>query len=84
MASTVVGKSFKLPEFQTTGVNEVHEMKGKRDRANQEIFLHENYVRIDQLPLEELNQMISKLLVLCTLFQFGTSRYVDAHVTLLV
>ncbi len=32
-------------------------MKGKRDRAKQEIFLHENSVRLDQLPLEELNQI---------------------------
>ena len=37
--------------------NEVNEMKGKRDRAKQEIFLHENTVRLDQLPLEDLNQI---------------------------
>ena len=30
--------------------------QGKRDRAEQEIFLHENKVSLEALPLEELNQ----------------------------
>ena len=36
--------------------NEVKEDKGKRDRAQQEIFLHENKVALEDLPLERLNQ----------------------------
>ena len=51
-----VVKTIREVEDRFSNYNEVHEMKGKRDRANQEIFLHENSVRLDQLPLEELNQ----------------------------
>ena len=36
--------------------NEMKETKGKRDRANQEIFLHENSISMAELPLKELNQ----------------------------
>ena len=34
--------------------NEVKESKGARDRAQQEIFLHENRVALKKLPLDEL------------------------------
>ena len=43
-------------ESRFANYNEMEESKGKRDRANQEIFLHENSVSMSQLPLEELNQ----------------------------
>ena len=43
-------------ESRFANYNEMEESKGKRDRANQEIFLHENLVSMSQLPLEELNQ----------------------------
>ena len=43
-------------ESRFANYNEMEESKGKRDRANQEIFLHENSVSMAQLPLEELSQ----------------------------
>ena len=49
-------KTIREVEGRFSNYNEVNEMKGKRDRAKQEIFLHENTVRLDQLPLEDLNQ----------------------------
>ena len=52
-----VVKTIREVEGRFSNYNEVHEMKGKRDSAKQEIFLHENSVRLDQLPLEELNQI---------------------------
>ena len=44
-------------EDRFSNYTEIHESKGKRDRAKQEIFLHENSVSMVNLPLEELNQM---------------------------
>ena len=35
---------------------EIQVANGKRDRAKQEIFLHENSVALSKVPLEELNQ----------------------------
>ena len=43
-----------VPRFAS--YNEVKEAKGYRDRAMQEIFLHENKVALEDLPLETLNQ----------------------------
>ena len=50
-------KTIREVEGRFSNYNEVNEMKGKRDRAKQEIFLHENTVRLDQLPLEDLNHI---------------------------
>ena len=49
-------KTIRKVEQRFPNFNEVDESKGKRDRAQQEIFLHENSVALDKLPLEELNQ----------------------------
>ena len=43
-------------ESRFASYNEIEESRGKRDRANQEIFLHENSVCMSELPLEELSQ----------------------------
>ena len=51
MLKTIRKVERRFPKF-----NEIHEEKGLRDRAKQEIFLHENFVAIDKLPLDELNQ----------------------------
>ena len=50
-------KTIREVEGRFSNYNEINEAKGKRDRANQEIFLHENSVRLQDLPLEELHQM---------------------------
>ena len=43
-------------ETRFAGYDEVKESNGKRDRAKEEIFLRENQVPLNDLPLEELNQ----------------------------
>ena len=52
-----VVKNIREVEDRFLNYNEVDEMKGKCDRAKQEIFRHENTVRIDHLLLEDLNQI---------------------------
>ena len=52
-----VVKTIRKVEGRFANYNKAKESKGKRDRANQEIFLHENSVRLGQLPLENLNQI---------------------------
>ena len=52
-----VVKVIRKFEGRFANFNEVHESKGKRDRANQEIFLHENSVSLANVPLEDLNQL---------------------------
>ena len=52
-----VVKVIRKVEGRFANFNEVHESKGKRDRANQEIFLHENSVSLANVPLEDLNQL---------------------------
>ena len=52
-----VVKTIRKVEVRFSNYNEINETKGKRDRANQEIFLHENSVRLQDLPLEDLNQV---------------------------
>lgn len=52
-----VVKTIREVEPRFACFNEINEAKGKRDRANQEIFLHENSVSLVNLPLEELNQV---------------------------
>ena len=44
-------------ENRFTGFNEVKLNSGKRDRANQEVFLHENPVALTNLTLEGLNKL---------------------------
>ena len=51
-----VVKVIRKVEPRFASYNEVKEDKGKRDRAQQEIFLHENKVALEDLPLERLNQ----------------------------
>ena len=43
--------------FYCSGFNEVKLNSGKRNRANQEVFLHENPVALTNLPLEGLNKL---------------------------
>ena len=43
--------------FYYYGFNEVKLNSGKRDRANQEVFLHENPVALTNLPLGGLNKL---------------------------
>jgi hypothetical protein len=52
-----VVKVIRKVEGRFSNYNEVREAKGKRDRANQEIFLHENSVSLADVPLEDLNQL---------------------------
>ena len=52
---TVV-KTIRDIEPRFSAFDEVKESKGKRDREKQEIFLHENRVSLEKLPLEDLNQ----------------------------
>ena len=51
-----VVKTVRKTETRFTGYNEVKESEGKRDHAKEEIFLRENQVPLDDLPLEELNK----------------------------
>ena len=51
-----VVKVIRKVEPRFASYNEVKEDKGKRDRAQQEIFLHENKVALEDLPLDRLNQ----------------------------
>ena len=48
-------KTIRKVERRFPKFNDIHEEKGLRDRAKQKIFLHENFVAIDKLPLDELN-----------------------------
>ena len=50
-------KTIRKVENRFTGFNEVKLNSGKRDRANQEVFLHENPVALTNLPLEGLNKL---------------------------
>ena len=49
-----VAKTIRKVEPRFASFNEVKESKGTRDRAQQEIFLHENKVALKSLPLDEL------------------------------
>ena len=49
-------KTVRKTETRFAGYDEVKKSEGKRDRAKEEIFLRENQVPLDNLPLEELNQ----------------------------
>ena len=51
-----VVKTVRKTETRFAGYDEVKESNGKRDRAKEEIFLRENQVPLNDLPLEELNQ----------------------------
>ena len=51
-----VVKTIRKTETHCAGYDEIKELKGKRDRAKEEIFLRENRVPISELPLEEFNQ----------------------------
>ena len=50
-------KTIRKVENRFTAFNEVKLNSGKRDRANQEVFLHENPVALTNLPLEKLNKL---------------------------
>ena len=52
----MVVKTIRKVEGRFTGFDEVKLDAGKRDRANQEIFLHENPVALSKLPLEDMYQ----------------------------
>ncbi len=49
-----VVKTIRKVEPRFASFNEVKESKGARHRAQQEIFLHENKVALEKLPLDEL------------------------------
>ena len=49
-----VVKTIRKVEPRFASFNEVKESKGARDRAQQEIFLHENKVALEKFPLNEL------------------------------
>ena len=49
-----VAKTIRKVEPRFASFNEVKESKGTRDRAQQEIFLHENKVALKSLPLDGL------------------------------
>ena len=51
-----VVKTIRKVEKRFCGFNEVKEAAGKRDRAAQEIFLHENPIALNQLPLDNLHK----------------------------
>jgi len=51
-----VVKSQRKTEPRFAAFNELKETEGKRDRAKQEIFLKENPIALNDLPLEEFNQ----------------------------
>ena len=50
-------KTIRKVESRFSAFNEIKLAAGKRDRAEQEVFLHENPVAIGDLPLEALNQV---------------------------
>ena len=52
-----VVKTIRKTETRFAGYNETKEQEGKRDRANQEIFLRENRVGLYDLPLQEINEL---------------------------
>ena len=52
-----VVKTIRKTETRFAGYDETKEENGKRDRAKQEIFLRENCVGLDDLPLQEINQL---------------------------
>ena len=49
-----VVKTIRKVEPRFASFDEVKESKGARDRAQQEIFLHENKIALKQLPLNDL------------------------------
>ena len=49
-----VVKIIRKVEPRFAAFNEVKESKGARDRAQHEIFLHENKIALKNLPLDEL------------------------------
>ena len=49
-----VVKTIRKVEPRFSSFNEVKETKGARDRAQQEIFLYENKVALEKLPVNEL------------------------------
>ena len=51
-----VVKTVRKTETRFAGYDQVKESEGKRDRAKQEIFLRQNQVPLNDLPLEELNR----------------------------
>ena len=51
-----VVKTVRKTETRFAGYDEVKEGMGKRDWGKQEIFLRENQIPLNDLPLEELNQ----------------------------
>ena len=50
-----VVKTIRKVEKRFCRFDEVKEASGKRDRAQQEIFIHENHIALEQLPLDKLH-----------------------------
>ena len=44
-------------EQRFTRFNETHEEQGKCDRTKEEVFLYENRIAMDELPLEDINRL---------------------------
>ena len=49
-------KTIRETENRFAGNDEIKEREGKLDRVKKEMFLRENQVPLDELPLEALNQ----------------------------
>ena len=56
-----VNKTVNKIEQRFTKFNETQDETGKRDRTKEEVFLHENYRAMRQLPLEEVNKVWRKM-----------------------
>ena len=52
-----VNKTVDKIERRFASFNEVKEAEGKRDRTKEEVFLHENKIALDELPLEDINKL---------------------------
>ena len=51
-----VVKTFRKVEKRLNNLNEVKQAIGKRDRASQEIFIHENPIALRDLPMDNLHK----------------------------
>jgi len=52
-----VNKTIDKIEHRFSSYTEINEQDGKRDRTKEEVFLHENNIALNELPLEKVNQL---------------------------
>ena len=50
-------KTIRKTETSFAGYDETKKQQGKRDHAKEEIFLRQNRVALEDLPLEEINEL---------------------------